>query len=271
VQVGLQLGKDGRQAGDGRPEVVCEQHDPATEQREVPAVEAAFVDGSFDRVTPHLVGFHPHILLRPARASQPAQALVPPGPDAALVLRSAVQARRRQALFTGVGVAAGLMVWGLLTALGVAALLSASPLLYRVLCAGGAAWLVLLGVRAFRAARRPADGHDLADRGRAGRSPAGLWRAFGLGLSTNLLNPKALVFYVSLLPQFVPADSNAFAVTLLPAAIHAGLNVLWFTGIAWAANRAAAVFRRPRVRAWLDRVTGVVLLGFGAKLITSLR
>lgn len=193
-----------------------------------------------------------------------------PGPDTALVLRSAVQAGRRPALFTGLGVAAGLMVWGLLAALGVAALLSASPALYQALCAGGAAWLVLLGVRAFRSARRSGDADDLAAHGPEGRSPAGLWRAFGLGVSTNLLNPKALVFYVSLLPQFVPAGSEAFVMTLLFAAIHALLSLLWFTVIAWTASRAAAVFRRPRVRAWLDRVTGVVLVGFGAKLMTSM-
>ncbi|MGC7101312.1 LysE family translocator [Amycolatopsis lurida] len=194
---------------------------------------------------------------------------VTPGPDTALVLRSAVQNGRRPAMFVGLGVAAGLLLWGLLAAAGLAALLSSSPLLYQVLCVGGAVWLVVLGVRAFLSARRAGDAEAVGEPG--GEAPAGLGRAFGLGLATNLLNPKALVFYVSLLPQFVPAGGGAFAVTLLFAAIHAVLNVVWFAVIAWMAGRAAALLRRPRIRAWLDRVTGVVLVGFGAKLLASVR
>lgn len=196
---------------------------------------------------------------------------VTPGPDTALVLRSAVRAGRRAAAVTGLGVASGLLLWGAMTAIGLAALVAASPLAYEVLSMAGAAWLVVLGVRALWSARRATaePAHDGTGPAGAGGASARLWRSFSLGLSTNLLNPKVLVFYVSLLPQFIPAGAPVFGLTLLFAAIHAVQSVVWFTLISWTVTRVRAVMSRGAVRAWIDRVTGVVLVGFGIRVAAS--
>jgi threonine/homoserine/homoserine lactone efflux protein len=196
---------------------------------------------------------------------------VTPGPDTALVLRSAVRAGRRTAAVTGLGVASGLLLWGAMTAVGLAALVAASPLGYEVLSMAGAAWLVVLGVRALWSARRVAAAESPhGETGPAGEDgSARLWRSFSMGLSTNLLNPKALVFYVSLLPQFIPAGAPVFGLTLLFAAIHAAQNVVWFMLISWTVTRVRAVMGRGAVRAWIDRVSGVVLVGFGIRVAAS--
>ncbi|WP_206185072.1 LysE family translocator [Thermoactinospora rubra] len=131
---------------------------------------------------------------------------ITPGPDTALVMRTAVNgANRRLAVLTSLGIGAGLLVWGVLTAAGVSALVAASPVAYDVLRVAGAAWLVVMGVKALWPARRTHDAPEETTTPRSAR------RAVTTGLSTNLLNPKLLVFYLSLLPQFVPDGAPVFA------------------------------------------------------------
>ncbi|QNP68118.1 LysE family translocator [Streptomyces roseirectus] len=187
---------------------------------------------------------------------------VTPGPDSALVLRSALRSGRRTAFMTGLGVSLGLMVWGLASAVGVAALLAASPAGFRALQTAGALWLVWLGARALLTARA----EDPAD---VGPPSASVRQSFVTGLSTNLLNPKALVFYVSLLPQFLPDGAPAFPLTLLYALTHAALNVAWFGLLSWWIPAARGLLRRGSSQAWVERVTGVVLVGFGVKLASA--
>jgi threonine/homoserine/homoserine lactone efflux protein len=188
---------------------------------------------------------------------------ITPGPDSALVLRSALRWGRRTAFMTGLGVSVGLLVWGLTSAVGVAALLAASPTGFRILQAAGALWLVWLGVRALATARSHA---PLRDEDHTGEAETPARRSFATGLSTNLLNPKALVFYVSLLPQFIPPHAPVFPLTLLYALVHAGLNIAWFGLLAWWIPAAQGLMRKGSLQAWIERVTGLVLVGFGLKL-----
>ena len=130
-----------------------------------------------------------------------------PGLDTALVLRAALTRSpdpcRRDAAATAAGIVAGLFVWGAAAAVGVSALLTASQLAYDVLRYAGAAYLVWFGLRLLVRAVRGAPGAEPA--GVADSSP---WRAARQGLATNLLNPKVGVFYVALLPQFLPAAAT---------------------------------------------------------------
>ncbi len=102
--------------------------------------------------------------------------------------------------------------------------------------------------------------------GPAGRS---IWRAARLGLVTNLLNLKVGVFYVALLPQFVPTGSDALAVGLLLAAVHAVLSLVWFALLIALAGVLGRRLRSPRTVRAVDGVTGVVLVGFGVGLATA--
>jgi threonine/homoserine/homoserine lactone efflux protein len=162
---------------------------------------------------------------------------------------------------TALGIVSGLFVWAAAAAAGISALLTASDLAYDVLRYAGAAYLVWFGGRLLWRALR-----DRPDEAVPVGVPGSIWRAARLGLFTNLLNPKVGVFYVALLPQFVPAGSNPLAVGLLLAAVHAALSVVWFTLLIGLASALGRWLRQPRTVRVIDGATGTALLGFGARL-----
>lgn len=186
---------------------------------------------------------------------------VTPGLDTALVLRTAASEGPRRAFMAGLGICVGCLAWGAVVALGLGVLLAASELAYTILRWVGAAYLVWLGLKLILSRR---ESFDLGGQPRAVGS-AWFWR----GLLTNVLNPKVGVFYVSFLPQFVPQGANVPATTLLLAAIHAFLGLLWFALLIFATRPIAAALRRPAVVRTLDRLTGGLFLLFGARLAAS--
>ena len=187
-----------------------------------------------------------------------------PGLDTALVLRAALTRGRRDAAPTAAGIVAGLFVWGAAAAVGVSALLTASRVAYDALRLVGAAYLVWFGLRLLVRAVRGAAAAE--PEGTTTSSP---WRAARQGLATNLLNPKVGVFYVALLPQFLPSGSNPLAVGLLLAGVHALISVVWFALLILLASALAARLRRPSTVRAIDGITGTTLIGFGVKLAVS--
>jgi threonine/homoserine/homoserine lactone efflux protein len=187
---------------------------------------------------------------------------VTPGLDTALVLRAALTRNRREAAATAAGIVAGLFVWGAAAAVGVSALLTASEVAFDVLRYAGAAYLVGYGARMIVAAsrRRP------VGQAPPGHAPRSARRSAWTGLVTNLLNPKVGVFYVALLPQFVPAGSDPLAVGLLLAGVHGALSMVWFLLLVLLAGALSGWLRRPGIVRAIDGVTGVTLVGFGARL-----
>lgn len=178
-----------------------------------------------------------------------------PGADTALVLRTAVTAGRRAGILCTLGICLGTMTWAAASALGVAALVDASPLAYDLLRYGGAAYLLWLGWQALVGRRDAADQEGLSRQG------------FRTGLLTNLLNPKIGVFYATLLPQFVGPADPVLATSLLLAGIHATMGLVWLSLLSAVADRAAALLRGDTWRRRLERATGVALVGFGTKLL----
>jgi threonine/homoserine/homoserine lactone efflux protein len=183
-----------------------------------------------------------------------------PGADTAVVVRTALVAGAAPARRTALGTASGLMVWGVASACGVAAVLNASAEAYTTVKLAGGAYLVWLGIQAIR----HAGAYEAAGGERSG-SP------FRQGLLCNLLNPKAGIFFTALLPQFVSPQDPALAVSLLLTAIAAATSLVWLTVYATLVPRAGDVLRRPPVRRALDRVTGTVLIGLGVRLALSRR
>ena len=190
---------------------------------------------------------------------------VTPGLDTALVLRAALTRSRREATATAGGIVAGLFVWGAAAAVGVSALLTASELAYDVLRYAGAAYLVWFGVRLLVRALRPGPAADEPDGAAAGSA----WRAARTGLATNLLNPKVGVFYVALLPQFLPVGSDPLLVGVLLAGVHALLSVGWFALLITLAALLSRWLRRPATVRAIDGVTGATLVGFGVRLAVT--
>jgi threonine/homoserine/homoserine lactone efflux protein len=190
---------------------------------------------------------------------------VTPGLDTALVLRAALTRSRPEAIATAGGIVAGLFVWGAAAAVGVSALLTASELAYDVLRYAGAAYLVWFGVRLLVRALRPGPAADEPD----GAAADSAWRAARTGLATNLLNPKVGVFYVALLPQFLPVGSDPLLVGVLLAGVHALLSVGWFALLITLAALLGRWLRRPATVRTIDGVTGATLVGFGVRLAVT--
>jgi RhtB (resistance to homoserine/threonine) family protein len=193
--------------------------------------------------------------------------VVLPGPDTAVLTRNALAHGRATALGTVAGINVGLSVWVLATALGLASLLRASATAFDVVKLIGAVYLVWLGIQAWRDSRRP--GAVTAQFG--SHAPIGRRGGFRQGLVSNLANPKCAVFFTSLLPQFVAVHSAALPQILILGAIDIAINVAWQSSFSVAAARVSGTLRLPRVKAWLDRVTGTVLVGVGLWLATERR
>jgi threonine/homoserine/homoserine lactone efflux protein len=159
-------------------------------------------------------------------------------------------------------VALGCFAWGLITAAGLSALLEASALAYGVLRWTGAIYLFYLGVRLLAAPRRHFELAERSDPDRRGAASG----SFARGFLTNILNPKVGMFYVSFLPQFIPAHASVAGMTILLTTIHLVLGIAWFAVLILATRPVARLLRRPAVVAWLDRVTGAVFIAFGVRL-----
>ena len=192
---------------------------------------------------------------------------VTPGLDTLLVLRTAAVAGRRPALAAGLGIGLGCVCWAVASALGITAVLGASRVAFDVLRLAGAAYLCWLGVRLLWR-RRGLDASDVSEASTVDIAPAAATpgAAFRTGLTTNLLNPKVGVFYLSVLPQFLPDGVAPLIASTALAAVHVVEGLLWFTVIVLAVHRAAHVLARPAVKRWLDRLTGLVFVALGARL-----
>ncbi|GGP76678.1 LysE family translocator [Streptomyces abikoensis] len=193
---------------------------------------------------------------------------ITPGLDTALILRTAARGEQRRAWGVVLGIQTGTLCWGALTSAGVTALLAASRLAYETLRWAGAAYLLWMGARMLWEARgRSAagsvdDGPEPAEPAAPGGFAAG-WRQ---GLVTNLLNPKMGVFYVAVLPQFIPATAPHLLMGLALTSVHAVLGVLWATVLVGFARALRDWLRKPAARRVMDRVTGTAIVGFGVKL-----
>jgi len=195
-----------------------------------------------------------------------------PGADTFVVLRTALRAGTRPALLTGLGVNAGVLVWGVAAAVGLAALVSRGPWIYQGIRLLGAAYLVWLGLRTLLGRRSLTSSDPAAD---APGDPEPVARQpFTTGLLTNVLNPKVGVFYVSVLPQFIPAGSGFGASLLWGAAlalVHNAEAMAWFAVLALGVDRARRVLARQRAVRVVESVVGIALVGFGIRVAADAR
>ena len=178
-----------------------------------------------------------------------------PGPDQALIVRNALVGGRAAGLRTMLGGASGLLLHSTAAVLGLSALLAASATAYTSLKAAGVAYLLYLGVRMFRAAGAQAPEQE-------GRGS----RPYSQGLLSNAMNPKCALFFLTFLPQFLPAHGARLPMALALAAVFEALYLAWFTGLVALVDRVGDLLRRPRPRAWMDRISGSALVGFAARL-----
>jgi threonine/homoserine/homoserine lactone efflux protein len=190
-----------------------------------------------------------------------------PGPATATIIRTSARSGRRTALAAIAGNSLGVLLWATLSAVGVSSLILASQIAYDVLKFGGALVLVTLGIRSLLHSRRAGAASfgppaDAAPDPAPSRGVAAGWRA---GVLTGVANPKLAVFFIALFPQFLDPSDPVLPYALLMALVVVAVDVVWFSTLAIAVDRAGALLR-PRATAWLERVAGGVMVALGARL-----
>jgi threonine/homoserine/homoserine lactone efflux protein len=183
-----------------------------------------------------------------------------PGPDFAVVVGNTMSGGRRRGVWSAAGVASSNAVQGIAAIVGLGALIIRAQPVFHVIRWAGAAYLAYLGIRLLASALRGRT--ELP--GAAADQHAAL-RGWRQGFVSNITNPKVLLFYVAVLPQFLTPRAGLLPTALL-ALSHAALSLIYLVALTAVMHRAHGLLARRPVRRSLDGVTGVAMIGFGARL-----
>jgi len=187
-----------------------------------------------------------------------------PGPDNLMVLSVGMSRGRKQGMAFGLGCALGCLSHTLLAALGVGALIAASPLAFTLLKAAGGLYLIWLGFGALRS-------RGGAKVGAAALPDESLLRLFGKGLLANAINPKVVLFFLSFLPQFVVAARGDVAWQTAQLGLLFTLQGCLLFGLLgyFSGSVGAWINRKPRAGLWLDRIAGAIFVGLGLRMLLA--
>jgi RhtB (resistance to homoserine/threonine) family protein len=187
--------------------------------------------------------------------------IVAPGADFALVIRQAIVHGRRAAMLASIGIGCSLLFHISYTILGIGLIVSKSLLLFSLLKWAGAAYLIYLGIMALRAPGLAVDVREDA----AVEDDLPAWKLFGIGFVTNALNPKPVLFFLSLFSLLVSPRT--------PALIQAGYGlvmasalIVWFLGVSLVFTSSPVRERFLAMGRWFNRVTGAMFIGLGLRL-----
>lgn len=183
-----------------------------------------------------------------------------PGVGQGLMLRQTLTHGPRVAVATILGTSTGLVIWALAAGAGLSAVVLADPTLYRILVGIGGAFLVVIGLRTLWSATR---GMPSAAKVCDQSAPRNRRAAYLAGLITNLGNPKAGVFAISLLPAFAGAAAGQILPILGLGLVWSAVTATWYLLFVWLVSRGRTVFTRPRAQTALTCVSGVLLVGVG--------
>ncbi|HEY3380815.1 MAG TPA: LysE family translocator [Vicinamibacterales bacterium] len=217
-----------------------------------------------------------------AYATISALLVISPGATMAVVMEATLGEGRRAALYTVLGINIGNSTLALGSALGMSFIFHQWPWTLQVVKVAGAGYLTYLGIRGVwqalvegrdtHAIHEPTPDGAAASGGRMTlpehvERPSDLFACITRGVLTNLLNPPVVLFYMTFLPQFIGPQDPFFARFLVLAATHVSMSLVWLTIYASALGVLADRFARPAVRRTLEGLTGVILVGFGVRLL----
>lgn len=190
-------------------------------------------------------------------------AVVSPGPSFVVVMRAALAQGANRALWVALGLGLGTFVWAAAALFGLELLFAAFPWLYLGLRIAGAAFLLWMAVMLWRHARTP-----LPETSAAAKQEGSALAALRTGMLTQLANPKVAVFFGSMFVTFMPPEPGlAFQLTALSCCVL--VEWVWFGTVALAFTHQSVRARYAAAKHVIDRVTGTVLAGLGARLVLA--
>ncbi|KAA8996637.1 LysE family translocator [Affinibrenneria salicis] len=190
-------------------------------------------------------------------------AVIAPGPDFAVTIRQSVRFGRLAGICTALGIGAGMSVHIIYTLLGISALMHTTPWLMSAARFAGGAYIIYLGVNFLRSKPTPLPSlaHDGAAPPAQSRN-----KAFLMGFMTNATNPKATLFFLAIFTSVV-SSATPTSVQMLYGLWMCSVNAAWFVLVSLLFSSPAVRQRFERKGYWFERVMGVVLLGFAARLL----
>ncbi|AUN43008.1 LysE family translocator [Tsukamurella tyrosinosolvens] len=187
-----------------------------------------------------------------------------PGADTLLVVRSTMARGPRAGVACVIGITLGCLLWATASVAGLTALVAASPPAYDVIRIVGAAYLLWLGGGALWRSYRSSAAKVEPDRPDRPAAP------LRMGLTSSLFNPKIGVFYLSVMPQFLPSGPSRTMWVIVLVLIHLAATLIWLPAVVALASRARRAVQTTRIGIWLDRTASTLLVALGLGLLVRI-
>lgn len=191
--------------------------------------------------------------------------VISPGPNGLLIAKTVPTHGKKAGISNVLGFLAAFYLHGALSILGISVLLSKSAEAFFIVKVVGALYLSWIGVKSLISAYRNV---DIVDVKTGTTNVKTLRKSFVEGFLTNALNPKVSMFYLAAFPQFIPAGEHAILYAILLVTIHSIVNMIWFSSMVILFSRISSFAKNGAFQRVLQSITGVVFIGFGAKLIS---
>ncbi|MEZ2391344.1 LysE family translocator [bacterium RCC_150] len=192
---------------------------------------------------------------------------VTPGPDTFLVLRIALS-RPSAGIAAAAGSAVAAVGWAALVGLGLAAVLEQSAEVFRWLKIAGGLYLLYLGISSFLKTRKAAK-EGATGSNEAGALPYSRFAGLGAGAMSTLLNPKVGLFYLAIVPQFIPQGGDTMGTAMILGLVEAVIAFAYLAVVALIAYKAMRWLRRPKVSTGVERVSSGIIAALGAGVVAS--
>lgn len=190
-----------------------------------------------------------------------------PGADTMIVIRNTLRGGARDGLVSSLGICLGLFVHATLSAVGISAILLYSATAFMLLKTIGALYLLWLGLSSLRSFWNAKRMHQKAVEKRV----FSFWISLQEGFLSNVLNPKAVIFYMAFLPQFISHEHSALAQSLFLALIHFIIATIWLGLLIYTIVSANSFITKKSVRQSLDAISGTVMIALGIRLFLEKR
>ena len=195
-----------------------------------------------------------------------------PGSDSMYIITRSISQGQTAGFYSVLGIISGILIHTLLAALGLSVLLANSPTAFIIAKYIGASYLCYLGVKMLMSKQQPLIGASLQENGKPSSAKTlDYWQIYKQGMLTNTFNPKVALFFLAFFPQFInPNYANSTLSFLLLGLTFAVTGFIWCLCLALLASKFSENLRKkPSIEAILNKISGVVFIGLGIKLLTE--